>query len=62
LIAIIRRIDTDGDAKINIEEFGENIRSQLSLTSPYTTKAKNPNPTSSFIMQKSSSKADIRSS
>ncbi len=27
LVAIIRRVDLDGDAKINIEEFGEGIRS-----------------------------------
>jgi Ca2+-binding EF-hand superfamily protein len=27
LVAMIRRFDTDGDAKINIEEFEEGIRS-----------------------------------
>jgi hypothetical protein len=27
LIAIIRRVDTDGDAKINLGEFNEGIRS-----------------------------------
>jgi Ca2+-binding EF-hand superfamily protein len=27
LVAIIRRIDTDGDAKVNLEEFAEGIRS-----------------------------------
>lgn len=30
LVAIIRRIDTDGDAKVNLEEFAEGIRSQFS--------------------------------
>jgi hypothetical protein len=32
LVSIIRRIDTDGDAKINIEEFCEGIKSQMSLS------------------------------
>lgn len=27
LVAIIRRIDTDGDAKISLDEFNEGIRS-----------------------------------
>lgn len=31
LVAIIRRIDTDGDAKMNSEEFAEGIKSQFSL-------------------------------
>lgn len=30
LIAIIRRIDTDGDSKLKIDEFNEGIRSQFS--------------------------------
>ena len=30
LIAIIRRIDTDGDSKLKIDEFSEGIRSQFS--------------------------------
>jgi Ca2+-binding EF-hand superfamily protein len=30
LVSIIRRIDTDGDAKINVNEFGEGIKSQFS--------------------------------
>ena len=49
LIGIIRRIDTDGDAKINLEEFGEGIRSQFALTSPFISKVKPCLPTSSFI-------------
>jgi Ca2+-binding EF-hand superfamily protein len=31
LVAIIRRFDTDGDAKVNIEEFKEGIKSHLTL-------------------------------
>jgi hypothetical protein len=38
LVAIIRRIDLDGDAKINLDEFNEGVRSQFSLTSPHTSK------------------------
>ena len=49
LIAAIRRIDTDGDAKINFDEFSEGIRSQFSLTSPYTSKVKRSNPTANFV-------------
>jgi len=30
LVSIIRRIDTDGDAKVNFEEFSESIKSQYS--------------------------------
>ena len=61
LIAIIRRVDTDGDAKICLEEFNEGVRSQFSLVSPFKTRAKVENPTASFAMRKSSSKSDLKS-
>ena len=32
LIALIRRIDLDGDAKISYEEFFEGVRSQFAQT------------------------------
>ena len=32
LVALIRRIDLDGDAKINYEEFYEGVKSQFTQT------------------------------
>jgi hypothetical protein len=58
LVAIIRRIDLDGDAKVSLEEFGEGIRSQFSLTGPAASKVQPGNPTYQF-MSKQQSKADI---
>lgn len=34
IVAILRRFDLDGDAKINMEEFGEAIRTQLAVSRP----------------------------
>ena len=31
LVSIIRRIDTDGDAKLNLKEFSESVKSQFAL-------------------------------
>lgn len=45
LVAIIRRIDLDGDAKVSLEEFGEGIRSQFSLTGPSAGRVQAGNPT-----------------
>lgn len=53
LVAIIRRIDTDGDAKVNLEEFAEGIRSQFSQIQPHSTKVKPDKPTASFALSKS---------
>ncbi len=47
LVSIIRRIDTDGDAKINIEEFSEGIKSQNSLSQKHTPVRK-PDPSLSI--------------
>ena len=33
-MAILRRLDLDGDAKINLGEFGEAIRTQLASSTP----------------------------
>lgn len=48
LVSIIRRIDTDGDAKLNIKEFSESIKSQFALVNKYGSKAKKSKPTRSF--------------
>lgn len=37
LVAMIRRFDTDGDAKINAEEFKDGIKSHLSQSAPYSS-------------------------
>ena len=34
IVAILRRLDLDGDAKINIKEFGEAIKTQLASSQP----------------------------
>lgn len=34
IVAILRRFDLDGDAKINMQEFGEAIKTQLAATRP----------------------------
>jgi|TARA_B110000285_G_C15111605_1_gene611459 hypothetical protein len=34
IVAILRRFDLDGDAKINMKEFGEAIRTQLAASQP----------------------------
>lgn len=33
-MAILRRFDLDGDAKINMKEFGEAIKTQLAASNP----------------------------
>lgn len=33
-MAILRRFDLDGDAKINLQEFGEAIKTQLAASQP----------------------------
>lgn len=40
LISIIRRFDLDGDAKINIEEFEEGIKSKITETMGSVKKSK----------------------
>lgn len=34
IVAILRRFDLDGDAKINLKEFGDAIKTQLSQSNP----------------------------
>jgi len=34
IVAILRRLDLDGDAKINLKEFGEAIKTQLASSNP----------------------------
>lgn len=34
IVAILRRFDLDGDAKINLQEFGEAIKTQLAVSKP----------------------------
>ena len=34
IIAILRRFDIDGDAKVNMVEFGEAIKTQLAASKP----------------------------
>mmetsp|Transcript_1336 Transcript_1336/g.1732 ORF Transcript_1336/g.1732 Transcript_1336/m.1732 type:complete len:95 (-) Transcript_1336:376-660(-) len=34
IVAILRRFDLDGDAKINMQEFGEAIKTQLAASNP----------------------------
>lgn len=34
IVAILRRLDLDGDAKINLTEFGEAIKTQLAVSRP----------------------------
>ena len=34
IVAILRRFDLDGDAKINLQEFGEAIRTKLGASKP----------------------------
>jgi len=34
IVAILRRLDLDGDAKINLQEFGEAIKTQLASSRP----------------------------
>jgi len=40
IVAILRRFDLDGDAKINLQEFGEAIKTQLSATRPVQFRAR----------------------
>ena len=39
IVAILRRFDLDGDAKINLQEFGEAIKTQLSASRPVKFRA-----------------------
>ena len=39
IVAILRRFDLDGDAKINLQEFGEAIKTQLSASRPVQFRA-----------------------
>lgn len=34
IVGILRRFDLDGDAKINLQEFGESIKTQLATSNP----------------------------
>ena len=34
IVAVLRRFDLDGDAKINLQEFGEAIKTQLAVSKP----------------------------
>jgi len=62
LVAVIRRVDLDGDAKINLEEFNEGVRSQFSLTSSYASKTQPQKPNASFgAMTKQNSRSNIMS-
>lgn len=40
LVSIIRRFDTDGDAKINLKEFSELLKSSQHITSKYQSATK----------------------
>ena len=42
IVSIIRRFDTDGDAKVNLAEFSEAIKSQLSQSQGFKVKKKLP--------------------
>ena len=48
LVSIIRRIDTDGDAKLNLKEFSESVKSQFALVNHYGSKATKGKPTRGF--------------
>ena len=39
IVAILRRLDLDGDAKINYQEFGEAIKTQLAASNPIKLRA-----------------------
>ena len=48
LVSIIRRVDTDGDAKLKLKEFSESVKSQFALVNHYGSKATKGKPTRSF--------------
>lgn len=39
IVAILRRFDLDGDAKINLQEFGEAIKTKLAASKPIQLRA-----------------------
>ena len=39
LIAIIRRVDTDGDGKLKLDDFSEGIKSQYSIVNSFGSMA-----------------------
>ena len=48
LVSIIRRVDTDGDAKLKLKEFSESVKSQFALVNQYGSKANKGKPTRLF--------------
>jgi hypothetical protein len=48
LVSIIRRIDTDGDAKLKVKEFSETVKSQFALVNQYGSKPSKGKPTRAF--------------
>lgn len=48
LVSIIRRVDTDGDAKLKLKEFSESVKSQFALVNQYGSKATKGKPTRPF--------------
>lgn len=48
LVSIIRRVDTDGDAKLKLKEFSESVKSQFALVNQYGSKAGKGKPTRLF--------------
>ena len=48
LISIIRRIDTDGDGKLKLQEFTESVKSQFALVNHFGSKPSKAKPTRVF--------------
>jgi hypothetical protein len=48
LVSIIRRVDTDGDAKLKLKEFSESVKSQFALVNQYGSKPGKGKPTRPF--------------
>lgn len=49
LKAVIRRIDTDGDGKLRLDEFTEGIKSQFALVNNFGSKMPSKKPMRQFM-------------
>mmetsp|Transcript_7632 Transcript_7632/g.7007 ORF Transcript_7632/g.7007 Transcript_7632/m.7007 type:complete len:177 (+) Transcript_7632:437-967(+) len=60
IISIIRRFDTDGDAKVNLEEFMDGMKTAMVAHSSSSKKERQSQVSASQIITKSSSKVGLK--